>query len=179
VLTLENNWDRWIEMAATNKWTTASVPTKWTVSRDRTASLAKKAYARLEETGIPQARRYQRWSAASINRYNQIYDQIKVERASMRAALFEENLLHHFQREEEIHSTKKQKGVPREATPMPMPRHGLWSTDTIISSAHFKPPRSSHNSQDDSSNNESEEEPDKGDRLPNYSTNASVMKHAI
>jgi hypothetical protein len=180
VLTLENNWDRWMEMAANDEWTTASVPTKWTVSRDRTASSAKKARARLEETGIPQARRYRGWSPAGINRYNQLYDQLEVERASARAVLFEENLLRHFRHEEEIHSSnKKQKGVPREAAPMPMPRHASWSTDTIISSAHFKPPQSSHNSRDESSNNNSDAEQDEGDKLPDYSRSEGVKKYSI
>lgn len=113
ILTLENNWERWMEMARQDDWTTAAVPTKWTVTRDRTASAAKKAQNRESETGNPQARRYRGWSAQGINRYNQLFDQIEAERETSRATTFEDNLLRHFQREEAESNSKKRGGSQR------------------------------------------------------------------
>jgi hypothetical protein len=168
ILTLENNWDRWMAMAAAEEWTTAPVPTKWTVTRDRTASAAKKARTREAETGNPQARRYRGWSAQGINRYNQLYDEIEAERKSSRAATFEANLLRHFQRVEADSSAKKRKGVPKVAPPMPMPRHGLWSNDTIISSKRVK--NKVGNRVCDERNDESDEDREEEEfGLPNYS----------
>ena len=67
-------------MAKTDEWTTAPVPTKWTVRRDRTSLAAKKARETELETGNPQARHYRGWSARGINRYIQLYDDIGTER---------------------------------------------------------------------------------------------------
>ena len=181
VLTLENNWDRWMEMAITDEWTTASVPTKWTVTRDRTASAAKKAQRLEEATGHPQARRYRGWSALGISRYNQIYDEIERERSSTRANTFEANLLRHFQREESESSNKKRKGVPKEAPPMPMPRHELWSNDTITSTTRIKAKTKHNDTLDNHSSDESEEDQDEEiDQLPDYNCSAGTVKsHAV
>ena len=68
ILTLENNWDRWMSMAVTKQWKTAPVPTKWTVTRDRLATAARKEAhggALLKEQ--PQARCYRGWSAQGIH----------------------------------------------------------------------------------------------------------------
>jgi hypothetical protein len=40
VLTLENNWDRWMSMAVVKHWKDSSVRTKYTVTRDKTISTA-------------------------------------------------------------------------------------------------------------------------------------------
>ena len=178
ILTLENNWDRWMAMAETDEWTTAPVPTKWTVTRDRTASAAKKARDKESETGHAQARRYRGWSAHGINRYNQLYDEIEAERLSTRADTFEANLLRHFQRVETETNSKKRKGVPKDAPPMPMPRHGLWSNDTIVSSARIKD-TGRHNLRPDHTHESDEEEEEDLLELPDYSNSSRVERHAI
>jgi hypothetical protein len=38
ILTIENNWGRWIDMAVAEAWKTSPVATKWTVTRDKTAT---------------------------------------------------------------------------------------------------------------------------------------------
>ena len=96
----------------------------------------------------------------------------------MRAKTFEANLLRHFQRVEAENKNKKRKGVPKEAPPMAMPRHGLWSNDTIISSARIQS-KSGTNVQDES-NDESEEEDNEGHfQLPDYLQRDAVRNHAV
>ena len=172
VLTLENNWGRWMAMAQNDKWTTAPVPTKWTVTRDRTAVAAKKARTAESNTGLPQARRYRGWSAEGINRYNQLYDQIKIERNTERGKLFEGNLLRHFRREADENDTRQRKGVTTEAPPMPLPRHELWACDTIVSPSYAK--TLSGRNLDDEEDNDSDDDQDDHDKLPDYSRKAGV-----
>jgi hypothetical protein len=39
ILTIENNWDHhWIDIVELEAWKTLPVPTKWTVTRDKTAT---------------------------------------------------------------------------------------------------------------------------------------------
>ena len=180
ILTLENNWDRWLEMAKTDEWTTASVPTKWTVTRDRTGSAAKKARAVELETGNPQARRYRGWSARGISRYNQLYDEIEANRRSTRAETFEANLLRHFQRVEAESNNKKRKGTPKEVAPMPMPRHGLWSNDTIITTTRIQNTARQHLREDSINNSDDDDNGEESDdQLPNYMQSNAVKHHAI
>ena len=67
ILTLENKWEQWIIMAKANTWTTSPVPTKRTLTRDWTATAAKKSHLVEHTTGQPQARQYRGWSAQGIN----------------------------------------------------------------------------------------------------------------
>ncbi len=70
-------------------------------------------------------------------------------------------------------SDKKRKGVPKEAPPMPMPRHGLWSNDTIISSKRIQNKTSRVR---DEGNDSDEDNEDEEFGLPNYSQ-PGVMNH--
>ena len=179
ILTLENNWERWMEMARQDDWTTAAVPTKWTVTRDRTASAAKKAQNRESETGNPQARRYRGWSAQGINRYNQLFDQIEAERETSRATTFEDNLLRHFQREEAESNSKKRGGVPKEAPPMPIPRHELWANDTIVSNTRVQKAAVLPVRDEMYKSSSDEEDEEEQDELPDYSRSNGVRAHGI
>ena len=138
VLTLENNWLRWMAMAKAKHWKDSPVATRWTVTRDKPTPLqmgkSKKRPAVKESEPEndrtqqgPQARRYRGWSAHGINRYNQLFDQIQKERNSKRGKRFETTLLLHFQEEEEKNASSKGKKPRIEAQPLPTPKHELWS----------------------------------------------------
>jgi hypothetical protein len=130
ILTIENNWDRWIDMAKAKFWKTSPVPTKWTVTRDKTATAKRKGKADKENDAQPQARRYRGWSAQGILRYNQLFDEITAIRKTQKASTFETRLLKHFQHEAETTGKSKRK-VTKEVPPLPMARHQLWVRDTI------------------------------------------------
>jgi hypothetical protein len=144
VLTLENNWLRWMAMAKAHHWKDSPIPTRWTVTRDKptqspTGKSKKKAVVNDSEAqrdGIqqgPQARRYRGWSAHGINRYNQLFDQIEKERSSKRGKRFEINLLSYLQKEEENDSSSKRKKPRIEPAPLPTPKHELWTViPTVI-----------------------------------------------
>ena len=114
-----------------------------------------------------------------LNRYNQLFDQIQAERETTRARIFEDNLLRHFQREEEENNSKKKRGVPKEAPPMPIPRHELWATDTIVTTARTKKTPLQREKDDSSTGSSSEEDNEEEDRLPDYSRSNEVTAHAV
>ena len=143
VLTIENNWLRWMAMAKAKHWKDSPVPTKWTVTRDKPTPMQnskskKRAVVKDADTDNdmiqqgPQARRYRGWSAHGINRYNQLFEQIEKERTSKRGKRFETTLLIHFQREEENNSSSKRKKPRLEPAPLPTPKHELWSVVPAI-----------------------------------------------
>ena len=61
---------------------------------------------------------------------------------------------------------------------MPMPRHGLWSNDTIRSCAQI-PTKAGLKVHDDSNHDSDEDEDDGVDRLPDYLGSNGVQSHAI
>jgi hypothetical protein len=66
ILTIENNWDRWIDMAKAKFWKTSPVPTKCMVTRDKTATAKRKGKAdketmlnhRPDDTGVGRRKAY-------------------------------------------------------------------------------------------------------------------------
>jgi hypothetical protein len=138
VLTLENNWNCWMAMSKNEHWKDLQVPTKWMVTRDKKTtsgigkSKNKTVVSDLENTtnGTPQgptARRFCGWSAHGINRYNQLFDQIKKERASMHGKRFETTLLNHFKKELEKNPGGREKKTRIEPPLLPTPKHELWT----------------------------------------------------
>jgi hypothetical protein len=166
ILSIENNWDRWMAMAKAQAWKTSPVPTKWTVTRDKTSTPAKRGNAILGQENQPQARRYRGWSAQGINRYNQLFDQIRTKREAPSFAHFEDKLLLHFQKQAES-SSKKIKKQRREPPPLPMPKHELWGQqDTIITNSVTRETEKDTNNNSDTS---IDDDGDDGlDQLPNY-----------
>ena len=150
VLTLENNWNRWMSMSKLDHWKDSSIPTKWTVTRDKKpTSSSGKSKGKTVVTGLeninngtqqgPAARRFRGWSAHGINRYNQLFDQIQKERASTRGKRFENMLLNHFKKELEKNQGGKEKKSRMEAPPLPTPKHELWTTMPPVTSVAKRP----------------------------------------
>ena len=135
VLTLENNWDRWSSMAKSKAWRDSDVATKWTTTKDRRKHAAgtgdqNKTPTLSANDGVPQARRYRGWSAQGIARYNQLFNEIKVERTKQSFLEFEEYLIEEFQEEAERdgqQGNKRQK-VDNEK-PLPVAQHELWNEE--------------------------------------------------
>jgi hypothetical protein len=179
VLTLENNWDRWMSMAVAKHWKDSAVRTKYTVTRDKPESGnggSKKKRKKNDKTphpatteseepeaqepeAAPQARRYRGWSAHGINRYNQLFDQIEKERATPRGKQFEERLLA-FYREKAEADTKQRKVNKVPAPSLPMPRHQLWSTATVTATVADKAKKSDQSSSSGDSSDDDDDEED-------------------
>jgi hypothetical protein len=172
ILTIENNWDRWMDMAENNIWKTSAVPTKWTVTRDKTASAGRSGNLTQGRDALPQARRYRGWSAQGILRYNQLFDEISAIRTQPRASLFEDRLLKHFQHEAESKG-KSRKKITKEPPPLPTARHQLWALTTITTSNGKKQRIENINALpgiDDSDNDRIGDTDDEDeDQLPSYS----------
>ena len=108
-----------------------------------------------------------------------MFDQIQAERETMRARIIEDNLLRHFQREEAESNSKKKRGVPKEAPPMPIPRHELWANDMIVTSAGTKKTPLQDEQEDSNTGSSSEEENEEEHRLPDYLRSNEVQAHAV
>jgi hypothetical protein len=135
ILTLENNWDRWMAMAIADLWKTSPVPTKWTVTKDKSTIAAPREGDAATQKCEAEARRFRGWSAKGILRYNQLFDQIKKERTTPRAERFEDKLMQHFQHKN-VGGKGKNKKSKVTPPPLPTPKHELWSDDTIITANH-------------------------------------------
>lgn len=170
VLTLENNWDRWMAMFVSGKWKDSEVRTKYTVTRDTSVSASSgktkkrknkpaNEQSQTETTtakpeGGPQARRFRGWSAHGINRYNQLFDQIEKERKSLRGQRFEVELQAFFQKRaaETVNGRKKEKlPVPT----LPMPRHEMWPMASVETSV--PPPTKESDEEEDTSSEDDNE----------------------
>jgi hypothetical protein len=137
VLTIENNWMRWTAMAKSKHWKDSPVRTKWTVTRDKPAVVvAANAKHSSHETELPHnsngiqdgplAQRFRGWSAHGINRYNQLFDEIKTERKSVRGQRFEQKLQDHFRNEALLQTSGRKKKQKTLLATLPTPKHELW-----------------------------------------------------
>jgi hypothetical protein len=169
VLTLENNWNRWMAMAVANHWTDSPIRTKYTVTRDKavsgqqgstkkkrksdTSSAQIHASDPQEQENGPQARRYRGWSAHGINRYNQLFDQIEKERNTQRGKCFEKDLLDYYQTKAATES-KQRRTIKEPAASLPMPRHQLWSTNTTVATRTAESIHTNRQGKDDDGSDE-------------------------
>jgi hypothetical protein len=133
ILTLENNWERWSSMAEYMDWKDSDEPSKWTTSKEK-RSKAKNATTADDtssaENNCPLAKRYRGWSAQGIARYNQLFEEIKKERETLRFEEFETYVMEEFRTEA---GEDGKQGVKRRKTDdekaLPSARHELWDDD--------------------------------------------------
>ena len=79
------------------------------------------------EVQTPQARQFCGWTAQGINRYNQLFMEIKLERAKKMYELIEEYCLGEYQGDAEAegnHNHKQKKMEPDKT--LPIAKHELW-----------------------------------------------------
>ena len=125
VLTLENNLERWNDMAEKEEWKDSMVPSKWTTSKEK-----RQAENRNKENPIPQAQRYRGWSAQGLARYNQLFEEIKRERDGHNFVEFETYCIAEFQAEAERNDKKTHKRKREEEDRLlPTARHELWDKE--------------------------------------------------
>ena len=131
ILSLENNWDRWSAMAETEEWKESDIASKWTTSRDkRTIRRQKGPEENDDDDDTPQATRYRGWSCQGIARYNQLFKDIKVNRATQSFLDFEEYLLKAYQTEEEEEGRRKGKRQKVDTRKqLPEAEHELWDNE--------------------------------------------------
>jgi hypothetical protein len=135
LLTLENNWDRWSDMADKEEWRDSDEPSKWTTSNEKCkAVMMNQAMQSSENKNVTlQAKHYRGWSAKGIARYNQIFAEVKAERAKKEYGNFEKYCMEKFTEDMENkgkHKSKHQK-VDTDKV-LPSAKHELWDDDTCI-----------------------------------------------
>ena len=135
VLTLENNWARWTSMAENDDWKESDIPSEWTTSKDRRKLHNKRDEMdsdSLDSGDNPQARRYRGWTAKGIQRYNQIFHEVKAERLKLIYREFEEYCIQEFKEEAEAQGKNQNKRKTREPDkPLPVACHELWDEDNV------------------------------------------------
>lgn len=143
LLLFENNYDRWMDMAINNNWTTSVVMPLYTTGGN--ASQTPKNLPPYQGTkNTSSTHMYQGWSIQGIRRFNVLYDLVQKERNSVAGRLFEEEFLQEMQ-EKKANTNKKdtKKNIEYEVC-----RHDLWvtgddinevqTTDAVLESGHYK-----------------------------------------
>ena len=145
ILTMENNWSRWSDMAGTKNWKDSETPSVWTTSIEKRKP-KEDGGDNSDDAETPQARRYRGWTKKGIIRYNQLHAEVKVERKLDAFRDFEKYCLEEFQKEAEEQGRNTHKRRKREPdSPMPIATHDLWD-DSIVEEddspelAHLLPP---------------------------------------
>jgi hypothetical protein len=110
----------------------------------------------LEPKDGPQACHYHGWSAHGINRYNQLFDQIEKEKNTPHWKCYEEKLQAFFQVKVEIENKECKKAKVPVAS-LPIPRHQLWSLDTVVTAVSVEAKQTDPPSSSDESDNDDED----------------------
>ena len=135
VLTLENNWKRWSSMADSEDWKDSDVPSKWTTSKEKRKAKSKRTGEEnsSDESDCPQAKRYRGWSAQGIARYNQLFEEIKKERETLRYQEFEIYCMEEFMKEagEDGKQGVKRRRMDNDKA-LPSARHELWDDENQV-----------------------------------------------
>ena len=132
VLTLENNWSRWTSMAENDDWKESDVPSEWTTSKDRKKNNNSQSE---DDDGDdnPQARKYRGWTFKGIQRYNQLFHEVKAERQKLLYGEFELYCMQEFQDEAEAQGKNQNKRKKREPDkPLPVACNELGEDDDHV-----------------------------------------------
>ena len=138
VLTLENNWMRWSDMAETGDWKESTVASKYTMTKDARKKQRTYQYNNNDEDDVeeekdePQARHFRGWSAMGIARYNKLFEEIELEQAKPSFVVFEESLMKAFEDDNTVdgHPERKRPKVDT-AKALPVAKHELWDFDEL------------------------------------------------
>jgi hypothetical protein len=135
VLTLENNWDRWSDMAHNDEWKDSDEPSKWTTSNEKQKGVTmNQATPGSDGDDVtPKAKRYRGWLAKGIARYNQIFNEVKAARATKNYEDFETYCTREFIEDNERLGKQKSKRQRTDSNKaLPSARHKLWEDEDQI-----------------------------------------------
>ena len=135
VLTLENNWERWSDMAENDEWGDSNEPSRWTTSNEKRKAVAMNQTTQMSDNEeiTPQAKRYRGWSAKGIARYNQIFAEVKAERAKLAYEVFETYCMDNFTEDLNLDGKQKSKRPKTDGDKaLPSANHKLWDDDILF-----------------------------------------------
>ena len=135
VLTLENNWDRWGDMAHNDEWKDSDEPSKWTTSNEEQKGVTRNQATPGSDGDdvTPKAKRYRGWSAKGIAWYNQIFNEVKDARVTKNYEDFETYCTREFMEDNERLGKQKLKRQRMDSnTALPSAKDKLWDNDTQI-----------------------------------------------
>jgi len=143
LLIFENNYDRWLDMAIRNNWTTSDVMPLYTTGGNASQT-PRNLQPNCKQKNTSRTSMYQGWSVQGIRRFNILYDLVEKERDSEAGTVFEEQFLQYMQ-------DKKEKGNQKNAKKnieYEICRHDLWvmeddnngdsKTSANLESCHYK-----------------------------------------
>ena len=135
VLTLENNWERWSDMAHNDEWKDSDEPSKWTTSNEKgKAEMMNQATPGSDDDNVtPKAKCYRGWLAKGIVQYNQIFNEVKAARAIKNYEDFETYCTREFIEDNERLGKQKSKRQRTDSDKaLPSARHELWEDEDQI-----------------------------------------------
>ena len=154
LLIFENNYDRWLDMAIKDNWTTSDVMPLYTTGGNASQT-PRNLQPNQVQKNTSRTSMYQGWSVQGIRRFNILYDLVYKERDSEAGTLFEEQFLLSMQDKKE---KGKQKNSTKKNIEYEMCRHDLWvmedgineNTDAgVLGSGHYKNDVSNDNWEND------------------------------
>ena len=135
VLMLENNWERWSDMAHNDEWKDSDEPSKWTTSNEkRKAVMMNQATSGSDDNNVtPKTKRYRVWLAKGIAQYNQIFNEVKAARATGNYEDFKNYCTKEFTEDNERLGKQKLKRQRMDSNKaLPSAKHKLWDNDAQI-----------------------------------------------
>ena len=135
VLTLENNWERWSDMAHNDEWKDSDEPSKWTPSNEKQkVVMMNEATPGSDDNNVtPKAKCYRGWLEKGIPQYNQIFNEVKAARATRNYEDFKNYCTKEFTEDVERLGKQKLKRQRMDSnTALPSAKDKLWDNDTLI-----------------------------------------------
>lgn len=127
LLTFENNYERWLDMALKNNWASSDIKPLYSTGGNGNQTPSKAQGKQKTKDNDSSATMYQGWSKQGIRRFNALYDLITEERSTRAGFLFEEEFLQYMQEKKNMARKKDRKEKEYELC-----RHDLWATGDDI-----------------------------------------------
>lgn len=133
VLTYDNNYERWLDMAIHGNRKESAVPTKYTTSAEK-----RKNKYNVQETS--KAKRYQGWSIEGINKYNDLYMAVVAFRSTPQSKEWDKCFKDYYEdQDKEKNSNKRKRKVEQDFEFLPLPCHQLFKGSQTSNSPAEEP----------------------------------------
>ena len=130
LLTFENNYDCWLDMAIRNDWAASNVRPLYSTGGNGNQTPSKAQANQEFKDNNSSTSMYQGWSVQGIRRFNNLYDLVLKERNTEAGFLFEEGFLQYMQEKKDKKNKKDHQNNVYE-----MCWHDLWALDNDINDA--------------------------------------------
>ena len=122
LLTFENNYERWLDMAIKNNWTSSNIKPLYTTGGNGNQTPSKAQAGQKSKDNNASTSMYQGWLVQGIRRFNALYDLVLKERETQAGLMFEEDFLLYMQEKRNKSKKKESKNNEYELC-----RHDLWA----------------------------------------------------